>query len=455
MENRHNEALRRIAQADEAWTREGHEPRTFLLIHRGNMQKQIDHPRWDSSWWTPGESTIDDLQELGLLRVDPIDPSRNKARTFSLTIKGREAAAALAAQTVEPVGDTPPTTPTPETPSSEQTSEPVSAVKAVVSWAHGGGDWQATVAVFAYTLCELGIDADLDLFHLHDPAVVWTTYGPRAIDESEFVLIPVSAAYKERWEGTNDPGTGAGAAREANTLKALFDEDQAAFHRKVKLIILPGATTDDIPAELKAAVQRFPIVTIDERGLEDLLRTLTGQPAFVPPPVGNVPLLPPKSVRPVGDATPAAAMTEALAEAVAGLPDREKLVIALTYYERLTRDEIAQILDMTPNLVSQLAQDATTALGEPAAKELREEDQDTGASQHSAHVALLADGPRQGEQLPIEPGQAVLAVPERFDFDQGYAEVTDHYAYDGRTGNDPDTVVFTFRHQEHQVNSGG
>ena len=187
-----------------------------MLIHRGGMQKEIDHPGWDSSWATPGESTIDDLQELGLLRVDPIDPSRNKARTFSLlTVKELGMATALATQTIGPMGDTP--TPTPETPGSDPVPEP--AVKVVVSWAHGEPDWQTTVALFAYTLCELGVDADVDLFHLHDPAVVWTTYGPGAIAKSEFVLIPVSAAYKERWEGTNDPGIGAGAAREANTLE--------------------------------------------------------------------------------------------------------------------------------------------------------------------------------------------------------------------------------------------
>ena len=93
------------------------------------------------------------------------------------------------------------------------------------------------------------------------------------------------------------------AQRERPTpLKTLFDEDQNAFYRKVKIVILPGATTDDIPSELKAAVQRFEITAIDEPGLEDLLRTLTGQPAFVPPPVGRVPLLPPKPIGQAGKA---------------------------------------------------------------------------------------------------------------------------------------------------------
>jgi len=39
--------------------------------------------------------------------------------------------------------------------------------------------------------------------------------------------------------------------------------------------------------------------------------------------------------------------------------------------------------------------------------------------------------------------------------DQGYAEVIDHYAYEGRTGSDPDTVKFTFSHQENRVITSG
>jgi hypothetical protein len=459
MENRHNEALRRIAQADGAWAREGHEPRTFLLLHPGGTP-QIDHPRWDDSWSTPGSSTIDDLRELGFLRVAPVDASRNKARTFELTMAGREKARGLAAQQVAPVGEPEPeppiADPTPQAPSPVPDPDPGEAPVAFVSWAHGDGDWQATVAEFAFELRKLGIDADIDLIHLQDRAVNWTTYGPRAIQESDFVLIVVSAAYKERWEDTNAPGTGAGAAREANTLKTLFGDNQEAFYGKVKIVILPGVTTDDIPTELKAVVHRFPIATIDRPGLEGLLRVLTDQPEFVAPPVGTVPLLPPKPVGQSGKPLPVPEPSQAVAAAIAELPDREKLIIALTYFERMTRTEIAEILGVSQNEISQLAQDATTRLGHSVSAGLvAGSDRPATGQNHSARHALLADGPRLGELLPIGPGQLALAIPERFDFDQGYAEVTDHYAYEGRTVSDPDTLVFRFRHQEHRVVTDG
>lgn len=56
------------------------------------MQSHVDHPAWDPSWATPSEQTIDDLAELGLLRVEP---SNDRRRSFSISMKGREAAAEL------------------------------------------------------------------------------------------------------------------------------------------------------------------------------------------------------------------------------------------------------------------------------------------------------------------------------------------------------------------------
>jgi hypothetical protein len=83
------------------------------------------------------------------------------------------------------------------------------------------------------------------------------------------------------------------------------------FYRKVKIVILPGASTDDIPAELLAAPQRFEIAEISTDGLENLIRTLTGQPAFPRPAVGQVPVLPPKVTdQQPGEDTPSSEVAE-------------------------------------------------------------------------------------------------------------------------------------------------
>jgi hypothetical protein len=70
MEHRHRDALRRIAEAEQLWRRDGHAPRPFYLEPTGGMGRVMDHPRWNKSWATPDEVTIDDLAELGFLRVE-------------------------------------------------------------------------------------------------------------------------------------------------------------------------------------------------------------------------------------------------------------------------------------------------------------------------------------------------------------------------------------------------
>ena len=47
-------------------------------------------------------------------------------------------------------------------------------------------------------------------------------------------------------------------------------------------------------------------------------------------------------------------MREALGESIARLPEREKLVVTLYYYEELTLREIGEVLGVTESRVSQL-----------------------------------------------------------------------------------------------------
>jgi len=61
----------------------------------------------------------------------------------------------------------------------------------------------------------------------------------------------------------------------------------------------------------------------------------------------------PHSVRPA-EALDETEVREAIAEAIARLPEREKLVITLYYYEELTLREIGEVLGVTESRVSQL-----------------------------------------------------------------------------------------------------
>jgi hypothetical protein len=101
MEPRLANILERLGQADRNLRDQGRDPESFLLIHTGGMESAILHAAWDPSWATPTAEDIDDLGELGHVRVEP---STDKKRSFALRPKGRQQAAVLADKRVPPSG---------------------------------------------------------------------------------------------------------------------------------------------------------------------------------------------------------------------------------------------------------------------------------------------------------------------------------------------------------------
>lgn len=152
--------------------------------------------------------------------------------------------------------------------------------------------WQESVATFTSSLRRsFGIDADIDLFHLHE-SIDWTRFGQRSVINSDRVIIVLSQAWAERWEGTNLTTEGAGVAREADALHGLFSRNQSEWQSKLIIVLLSEADTSAVPPDLDRVVR----VSVDPSDLdtyEDLLRNLTGQPHYQKPALGLVPDLPP------------------------------------------------------------------------------------------------------------------------------------------------------------------
>ena len=97
----------------------------------------------------------------------------------------------------------------------------------------------------------------------------------------------ISAGWRERWEGTNNPANGAGAAAEADALKGTFQLDQAIFQQKAIILLLPGIDETAIPHDL-FRLNRVRVDPDNGHGLDDLLRLLTGTPLWMKPPLGTV-----------------------------------------------------------------------------------------------------------------------------------------------------------------------
>jgi hypothetical protein len=93
MEARLAEFLQRLGEAEGVANQAGHERQPFLLIYASVGSIGIKHPGWDSSWMLPTAEDVDDLEELGLVRNEP---TKNTKRVFTLTVQGRQQAAARA-----------------------------------------------------------------------------------------------------------------------------------------------------------------------------------------------------------------------------------------------------------------------------------------------------------------------------------------------------------------------
>ncbi|MEE6140628.1 SEFIR domain-containing protein [Mycobacterium sp. 050128] len=177
-----------------------------------------------------------------------------------------------------------------------ESGETPTAPTALVSWAHTNIDWkhdqaaqwEQAVKQFAQLLRTFGVDADLDLWHLTETSIDWTRWGQDKALTSQFVIIVLSEAWKQRWQGANAPTVGAGAVAEADTLKGIFGKNQTEFQHKTLLVLLPGVPTDVVPEDLYR-LNRFSVAELTRAGIDDLLRALFNAPKHTAPPVGEAP----------------------------------------------------------------------------------------------------------------------------------------------------------------------
>lgn len=169
---------------------------------------------------------------------------------------------------------------------------------AIVSYSHTEVGWSSAQAEerlqqvyrFVYALRAFGaIDADADIFHQN---VDWTRWGPAQVTDSDFVLVIASPAWKDAWVAHGDLTKGKGVRVEADALRSVEAAGRPEFQKRVRLIMFPGSTDDDIPIGMHGIARHY-LSGFDETDLEDLLRDLTDQPKFVKPSLGEVLVFPP------------------------------------------------------------------------------------------------------------------------------------------------------------------
>jgi hypothetical protein len=162
------------------------------------------------------------------------------------------------------------------------------APKVFVSYSHELEETGRNALGLATRLRSQGIEATIDRYNFlsNDDLPKWME---DQIQGADYVLVVCDSSYRNRFD-LNDP-VAQGVPWEARLIRNLL---YAAQGRSSKFlpITFRSSDADSVPLALKGA-KRFDLV--DEKGYEDLYRTLTGQPETPPGEIGTIRLMAPQA----------------------------------------------------------------------------------------------------------------------------------------------------------------
>jgi len=179
------------------------------------------------------------------------------------------------------------------------------APRVFVSYSHESPEHEERVLRLADALLAKGVNCMLDQYEPVFAEGLQRWMRDR-IRESDFVLVVCTETYFRRHMGLERPGEGKGVIFESGLI--LQDAYETGYLNEKIIPVYFGGGRDFILPELRSALS-YRLDTDD--GFEALLRRLTRQPAVVKPPLGSIPELPPRTIRPGDRPSPAAEPTTA------------------------------------------------------------------------------------------------------------------------------------------------
>jgi hypothetical protein len=151
-----------------------------------------------------------------------------------------------------------------------------------VSYSRDSPEHAARVLALAQQLRDDGVDAIIDTF-VTGPKQGWTRWVVEELAAAEFVLIVVSAGYRNKTEHQAPRSVRRGVEWESHlSVQEIYDAD-ARTQKKIIPVLLEGIGHDALPTVLRAWTwYQMP------EGYDDLLRRLYDKPKVLPAPLGSL-----------------------------------------------------------------------------------------------------------------------------------------------------------------------
>jgi tetratricopeptide (TPR) repeat protein len=163
-----------------------------------------------------------------------------------------------------------------------------------ISYAHDSERHKNDVLELARFLTTRGIRVELDTWNTSTRRD-WLAWAADRITGADYVLAIASARYRQVGDGNAVADLHRGVQYETAVLRELLHGDRSTWLSRLLPILLPGHSLAELPLFLQPyTATHFLISAIDDAGLDELLRVLTGQPSDSPPQLGLVPVLPPR-----------------------------------------------------------------------------------------------------------------------------------------------------------------
>ncbi len=175
--------------------------------------------------------------------------------------------------------------------------EGVKAMKKVfVSYSWDSEEHQQRVRQLVDDLRGYGFAATMDLYEPNPPKGL-AAWMLESIRNSDFVLAVITETYRKRCEGEEEQGKGNGVKWETGLMIRKIYQDGFANEKFIP-VILNKSDAKSMPTVFLGNVYYD---VSDPARLLGLVRLISDQPEYVPPPIGRTPVLPPRNAGPGSD----------------------------------------------------------------------------------------------------------------------------------------------------------